>query len=182
MGEVPHLFFRHGREIPGELRILPDHLVSRHAHHGGCHRQAPGVLQQLLDAALVRTASDQGLLPHYLHRQNAQVLLTCHGQSHLLEACLDPRVRHHAMLPTLHALLRGIESHLDAIEVVAFQGGLEHYRVVMTGNADEARQLLVAHPVKRIQHAMAGLDFRQIVLAHQSMHVDQIDLTGLKPL
>ena len=97
----------------------------------------------------------------------------------MLETRLDGGIQHHTVLASRHALQRGIQRHLDTIEVVPLESRFQHGRVVVASDADEARELFVAHLVEGVQHAVLGLDLREIVRAHQGVHVNQINLVGL---
>jgi hypothetical protein len=49
----------------------------------------------------------------------------------------------------------------------------------MAGNPDEAADLLVPQLVERLENSVLGFDLREVILATEAGHMDQVDLIGL---
>src|SRR5947208_14818742 len=52
----------------------------------------------------------------------------------------------------------------------------------MTGDADEARDLLIAELVQGLEYAVGSFHFGEIVRSGKAVNVDQVDLVRLEPL
>jgi len=106
-------------------------------------------------------------------------LALCHGQGQRLEAAF---ARGHGPDSADHVGHGGVESHLAAVEFVAFESQFHGGRTVMAGDADEARELLVARLEKGFENATLGLNAGQVVFVFEGVDVNQIHPVHLQIL
>ena len=69
---------------------------------------------------------------------------------------------------------------MGAIEIVAFECGLHHGGVGVTGDADEARHFLLAEFEDLFEDAAFGFDFGEIVFGGEGVNVEEIDAIDLQ--
>jgi hypothetical protein len=177
-GEFPHLRFRKGPECLHQCNVALDVLDFRHADYGSGYGQRQRVIEQLFDRGIAR----QRILRENFHSNHAHFLTTRNRKGHRFETGFHGRVRHHAAGAALHSDQGSVERHLRAIEIVAFERGLENRWVSVTGNTDEASHLLVAELHELIEHAAFRFDAGQVVFRSKRMDVNQIHLVHLQCL
>jgi hypothetical protein len=163
------LGIRHWREGFHGGHVLLEHLRLRHAHDGGRDRQRERIADQLLH----RRLAIELFLPEDFHGDDAEVLLFRDGQGEFFETR-----RARAGI----ADARRIQRHLRAVKVVALESELQDRRVIVAGDADRARDLLLAKLVHRLEDAVRRLDPCQIVRAVEGVDMDKIQTVRLKPL
>lgn len=78
--------------------------------------------------------------------------------------------------------VRRVEGHEDRVETVAADGVLQREGIQVPGDADEARDLLVARLEEGLQRTIRSEDFFDVFLIAHVVHLPAIEPVGLQAL